>query len=550
MPLRALRQEDFFGRREEFDHLSATALGAGQGTGRSIVLAGSRGIGKTELLKQVFGKLFREQDRVAPFYYAVNPAVLTAQDFSRDFLTQFLCQRLALDGKDLALVDQRGVSVETVSALVRKREAPWAGTILDQYATAAGDPLNALRTALNAPHQSAIATGKPVIVMVDEFHLLKDLSRDRVPDPVLISLLAEPLSSPEAPHIVTGNDTEMQELAVLSGLQRMTLRPLGAGEATALLRALLRARGVVLDAVPQDFVRRLGGNPFYLRSCGLAPAFPPEPQEKDFWYVYFREIATGSLSLFWSSVLKRQFPDLAIRRAALELAFKILHADHLLALDRIPKNFPASSSDLGPLVRALHFGGFVRGEFGVFGAVEDPVISDFIESLYQHTVLGRPLADIEREFIERVAASPKGETEFTLILPASRDAELVAAKCIEQVGRNLGAGEEAIGQLQMAVIEAFSSAVEQGVQTEGRMYVRIVVSNGQVEVAVEGAEREFVLRGSGENGGGTSAWGVRLMKRFTDSMRLETTAQGTRVVLVKDLGGRPDQGDVRRKNDA
>jgi anti-sigma regulatory factor (Ser/Thr protein kinase) len=525
------------------------ALGAGQGISRSIVLAGPHGIGKTELLKQLFGKLFREQDSVAPFYYAVSPAVLTAQDFSKDFLTQFLCQRLAMDGKDAALVDQRGVSVETVSALARSREAPWAGKILDQYAMAAGDPLNALRTALNAPHQSAIATGKPVIVMVDEFHLLKDLSRDRVSDPVLISLFAEPLSSPTAPLILTGNDAEMQELAVLSGHQRMTLRPLGVGEASSLLLALLRSRGTVLNSVPQDFVRHLGGNPFYLRCCGLTPSFPGDPQEKDFWRIYFREVATGSISLFWSTVLKKCFPDLALRRAALELAFKIFHADNLLALDRIPKNFPANSSDLGPLVRALHFGGFVHGEFGVFSAAQDPVVRDFVESLYQHTVLGRPLPDIEREFIERVAGAREEGTEFTLILPATRDSELVAAKCIEQVGRNLGAGEEAIGQLQMAAIEAFSSAVEQGVQTDGRMYVRIVVSEGRLEVSVEGAEREFVLRDSGKNGGGAGAWGVRLMKRFTDSMRFETTAQGTRVVLVKDLGRPPEQGDERQRSE-
>src|SRR5512143_1702893 len=61
-----LQEKDFVDRREELDGLSARVLQADGGRARSVVLSGPRGIGKTELLRHLFGRLFWKQDRVAP----------------------------------------------------------------------------------------------------------------------------------------------------------------------------------------------------------------------------------------------------------------------------------------------------------------------------------------------------------------------------------------------------------------------------------------------------------------------------------------------------
>ena len=84
MPFSALQEKDFIGRQEELAALTKRVTLAHGGQARSAVLSGHRGMGKTELLKQLFGRLFWRQDRVAPFYYSVNPPLLSEQDLSRN----------------------------------------------------------------------------------------------------------------------------------------------------------------------------------------------------------------------------------------------------------------------------------------------------------------------------------------------------------------------------------------------------------------------------------------------------------------------------------
>ncbi len=94
-----LQESEFFGRDAELADLYRRALQADRGLAQNAVLAGTRGIGKTEILKQLFAHLFWRQERVAPFYYTVNPALLNAVAFSKSYLTQYLCQRLAFEKK-------------------------------------------------------------------------------------------------------------------------------------------------------------------------------------------------------------------------------------------------------------------------------------------------------------------------------------------------------------------------------------------------------------------------------------------------------------------
>ncbi len=106
MPFSSLQKKDLFGRQEELASLYKSVLQADSGQGQSLVLSGRRGIGKTELLKQLFGQLFWKQERVAPFLYTVNPALLSVTAFSKSYLIRFLCQRLAFEKKEQALLYQ------------------------------------------------------------------------------------------------------------------------------------------------------------------------------------------------------------------------------------------------------------------------------------------------------------------------------------------------------------------------------------------------------------------------------------------------------------
>jgi hypothetical protein len=263
MTFSALQEEEFFGRAEVLAGLSRRVLQSGEGIAQSAVLSGPRGIGKTEILKQLFGSLFWRQDKVAPFYYTVNPAMLSAAAFSKNYLTRYLCQRLAFEKKEQSLLHLDGLSIERVSVLVEEREAAWAREILDRYVQNAGDPFDALHIALSAPYQSVLATGMPVGVLIDEFHRLKDLHIDGLSDPRLVSLFEAPMSLSKTSYVVTGNMAEMHEMPVTSGLERIQLQPLEPEDALSSTLSLLRTYEAT-GKVPQLLLRHLGGNPYYL----------------------------------------------------------------------------------------------------------------------------------------------------------------------------------------------------------------------------------------------------------------------------------------------
>ena len=537
----ALQEQDFFGRAEVLAGLSRRFLQVGKGMAQSAVLSGPHGIGKTELLKQLFGSLFWRQERVAPFYYAVNPAMLSAAAFSKNYLTRYLCQRLAFEKKEQPLLNLDGLSIESVSALVEEREAAWAREILDRYVQNAGDPYDALHIALSAPHQSALATGMPVAVLIDEFHRLKNLHIDGSPNPRLVSLFEEPLSLSKTSYVVTGNAAEIHEMPVTSGLERILLQPLEPEDASSNVLSLLRIYEAEGKA-SQLLLRHLGGNPSYLMCVVRTACEKKNPEEIDFWKAYVREILEGALALSWLLVLKGFFPDVGVRRTALAIAYKIYHTSEPLSCQRIAKAFALTDGQAEAIAHALYLAGFVRGEFGVFRAVEDGVLRDIIDCAYMKEILGKPALELEQEFLGRSLPQKEGVLQFDMTLPMIKDAELVAAQCLEQIGKNLHMSQEALGQLQIAVIEACINAIEHSRGGEKKIYLSITADGDHVAVSIESSGREFAVQETGEPIGDREhvksagrGLGIKMMRRFADEVRFEKTARGSKTVLIKNL---------------
>lgn len=551
-----LQEKDFFDRQDELADLYKRVLRAGASAARSVVLSGPRGIGKTELLKQLFSLLFWRQDRVAPFYSVVNPALLSASAFSKTYLTRFLCQRLAFEKKEQSLLSRDGISMAALTALAEDRNAGWVIELIDQYQQSSGDPLSGLRIALSAPSRSALITGMPVAVLIDEFHRLKGLSLEGPPDPQLSSLFEAPLTYPKTPHVITGNAAEIQEMPVSGGIDRMTLTPLGFEGASSKAASLLRSNEVEGN-VPPALIRHLGGNPFSVECVVRAACAKKNPQDKDFWNAYIREIGEGALALSWSSTLKAFFPDLGSRKTALSLIYKIYHSNEPFSPRRIATSFSLTDHEAEKIGRALYLSGFVQGEFGVFRAVEDRVLRDIIDRLYLREVLAKPSQDMERELLEKLQPEGEGAVRFDLTLPMAKEAELVAAQCLEQIGKNLSLNQDAIGQLQIAVIEACINAMEHGKGTENKISLSVAVEGERMEVSIESAGREFIAQETGEPVGDHEVakapgrgWGIKLMKRFADDVRFEKTARGTKTILVKNVGKSTNvqkEGSVERE---
>jgi len=541
MPFNALQDKDFFGRLQELDNLTKRVFQAERGQAQSAVLSGQRGIGKTELLKHLFGRLFWKQDQVAPFWYSVNPALLSVADFSKTYLVRFMCQRLAFTKKDQSLFYYDGISIDGLSTLVEEREAFWAKEILDQYIQCSGDPVDALRIALAAPHRSMLSTGIPVAVLIDDFHWIKGLHLGGVSDHRLASLFQEPMAHGKTPHMISGNMAELQEMPVASGLERIQVHPLGPEATSSMVLSLLNAHEAE-GIVPPLLIRQLGGNPYYIGCIVTRACEKNNPDEKDFWNAYIQEILEGTLAHSWSKVLKRFFPDLGQRRIALAITSKIYHTSEALSCQRIAKIFTLTDSKANDIMQALYLAGFIRGEFGTFRAMDDRVLRDIVDSLSMREILAKTTHDLEEHFHETLAPQKEKAVRFDMTLPDSKDAELIVAQSLEQIGKNLNINQEAIGQLQIAVIEACINAIEHGRGMDDKVYISIAAREDHLEVSVESAGQEFIVQETGEPYRDQEAakttgrgWGIKLIKRFVDHVKFEKTTYGTKIVLIKKI---------------
>ncbi len=541
MPFNALPTHDFFGRQDERAGLARRVLHADDGQAQSAVLSGRRGIGKTELLRQVYGHLFWKQDRVAPFLYTVSPALLSLPAFSKSYLVRFLCQRLAFQKKEQTLLYHDGISIDGMFSLAEELEAVWAKEILERYMRCSDDPVDAFKIALAAPHHSMLSTGMPVAVLIDDFHRLRGLHRDGVPDPVLVSLYQETMSHRKTPHVITGNMAELQEMPVASGLERIPVHSLGPDDTSAMVHSLMSA-GEAEGSVPPLLARHLGGNPYYFGCVVSRTCTKKNPDDKDFWNAYIYEIMEGTLALSWSTVLKSYFPDLGKRKTALAIIAKIYHTSEALSCQRIAKVFSLTDGQAHDILQALYLAGFIRGEFGAFRAIDERVLRDVVESLSLRELQFKSTHEVEGRFLEALIPQKEKVVRFDMTLPMAREAELIVAQGLEQIGKNLNINQDAIGQLQIAVIEACINAIEHGRGMDNKVYVSVVVDEDQVEVSVESAGQEFIIRETGEPYRDQDAvqaegrgWGIKLIKRFVDHVAFEKTAYGTKIVLVKKI---------------
>jgi anti-sigma regulatory factor (Ser/Thr protein kinase) len=547
MPINALQEEGFIGRAAALQDLHRWALDAARGSGQSIVLSGAPGSGKTELLKQFFTHLFWKQDAIAPFYYSVSSAILSAPLFARDYLTRFLCQRLAFENKEESLLFIEGVPVRELAAWTRERGAAWAGEMLDRFQRCADDPIDMLRVALHAPLQAALFTGKPAVVLLDDFHKLARLHHQGAADPSLIALFDPVFSGRKSPHLITGSAAELQALS-MPGVTWLPLRPLTTADAERLFSAVLQARGIAADKVPPALLDVLGGNPLYLRCVAGAVRPGKIPGEAEFWSAFDQEVTAGGIYHYYATALKTLFAGSEVRREALEALYGIYEAEGAPAEERRPKG-PDAAKLSAPLASALLSSGFLRGEFGGYRAPDDRVMRQFISRLYEREVGAKPPRDIRHQAPEQRLSPQVSGNVFELALPLAPQAELVVARSLEQIGRNLQLPEDVIGQMQMAVIEACINAIEHNRGGERRLFVTISAEADRLEVSVESPGRDFTQAETGEpfigtalREGGPRGQGVKLMKRFTDSMRYEKTGRGTRVVLGKRLTRSPAPG--------
>lgn len=563
MPFRIPLNKDFIGRSLEMETLFSISSEARKGIATSVFLAGQPGIGKTEISSQLFNIIFREQDEAAPFLYTVNSALISASDFSMDYLCRFIRQRIAFQKKDASLINADELSIENLMYLAEKLEAHWAVDIIMGYlqTKTTGDTTKLLLSAINAPYYSFLSTGTPVVVIIDDFHKTKNLYGVSSDDNKnLWMLFEESIKSRRTPHIITGSQIKLQEMFFLETslgqhMELVNLSGLDKSSSLRLFTSLYESYGITVD---KDslllFVDLFNGNPFYIRSFTQAVRHEGKHlSENDLWRIYFKEITAGKIYNYWISRLRTHMPRIELRATALTLLHHLCNHSpstlsalkntlsiykqdfHDIADKYLRKSSHPSTSirkqDVHDILNMFLAGGFVEMNFSTFKLVDDRVLSDVITGLYNKEILEEPWSRIEDTFIKkRVKRSKTAEMQSVEIaLPPAPKAELIAVKALEQIAKNYDIPPEVTGDLQIAIIDLFTNIIGQDNPDNENIYIRFKPLEHVFIIEVKTPYKEFVLPIS------KLVSQEQLIRNYIDDIKIEKTSSGTKITLVKNL---------------
>lgn len=151
--------------------------------------------------------------------------------------------------------------------------------------------------------------------------------------------------------------------------------------------------------------------------------------------------------------------------------------------------------------------------------------------------------DLLHDYIVKLA-SAKAErppiSEFELVIPIEADAELIAARTVEQIARSADFDQEAINQIKTALIEACLNAAEHGDSPDRKIYQRFAIGEDRITIIVSNKGKAF---GPAEGAHSAIASapsiadirgrGLHIIRRLMDDVRFERADDGTSLIMTK-----------------
>jgi hypothetical protein len=538
MPLKEFTSKHFLGRKGEIDVLANIALQAGSGDAGSIILLGKRGTGKTELLRHLYSELFNSQNSAVPFFYTIKTAFASVENFSRDYLSNFVLQYLAFIKKDASLINTGIYSLKDLRDIANKSEASRVSEIIDNYfqVRAEGDLLKLFSYVISVPYQSYRLTGMPVVVIIDDFHKIRKLSELSAGDcgKDLWMLFENSIKFRYSPHILAGFQAELhkmffEETSFGEHLEIINLGGLSRRDSLELFKSLCETYALSCEADVSGFLDLFGGNPFYIKSFIQAARQTARTFSQDvFLEIYVREITTGKIYTYWTSILKSYIQRFELRKPSLKLLFNICEngADDLSGLS---ETLSIRQEDLDCILGLLHTAGIIETGFSSLELVDDRILTDLIKGLYHREIIKEPWEKIKDAIAgdKRQQVMPAGTPAFDIIIPATPKAELVALRSLEQVAKYYKMPSDAIGQLQVSLIELFSGVLAKNGSLGETYQLKFILRENvfSVEILTSRSCPAFTDNDT------------RQIRPYIDDIKVEEVMNGSKITLIKELNG-------------
>jgi hypothetical protein len=249
--------------------------------------------GTSELIRQVYDRLFTEQRYVVPFYFALRSEDGTSRAAATRYIYQFLLQTIAFRRKEPGLLSSSPDICE-LAKLAPLADAEWVGRLCEVCLIEG--PLNDerayVRSALAAPLRAAAAAKIRVCLMIDDIHESTSLVDERTFTDELSAVYAHA----RVPFILGA-----RRRFAIPGLylDELELGSLSRTDAGVLIETLAFDAGVTISDQTRDLIAvQFGGNPRLIRQMIAAARDKRKSFDsyRDVEQVYSEELLNGRIA--------------------------------------------------------------------------------------------------------------------------------------------------------------------------------------------------------------------------------------------------------------
>jgi len=393
--LSRLSAQDCIKRAAELSKISGSDEVDSRSAHRVVMLLGSRGVGKTELLRQCFDDAFSASGDTVPFFYAFGPSFAEPSSLARDYFSQALAQFIAFRRSDPTLIDIADEPLAVIARAAPAEDYLHVRSFVDSFTRAAesGDAVLAGRCAKSAPPKLAAQVGLRSLVMIDDAHLISD---SEFRSEFLCALAGNAVAiNVSARYVLTGRQRELTRLIgneqrLLDSLEIIHVEQVNEDH----LKPLLLRRAESLDIETNDstielMIEQLRGDPFYSRAIiDAAAARGSLKTFIEFERLYANELRRGRIGHYFDAMLGEAAPEPGSARAALEALQLIVEAGSQVPIDTVTERIAEHISDPQALLARMHSRELLDLTLGFASASPDNVLSDYVRVKYAKEIAG------------------------------------------------------------------------------------------------------------------------------------------------------------------
>ncbi|PYS90731.1 MAG: hypothetical protein DMF62_04110 [Acidobacteria bacterium] len=374
-PLLARKHPDkFVGRDAELDRLYLRAV-SDMGSG-SIHLSGRAGTGTSELLRQLYDRLFFEQRFVVPFYYSLNSRDATAYTATANYLYQFVLQAIAFRRQEPGLIASAPdiCELETLSPI---NDVDWISRLCKACKNEGplNDERSFIRSSLSAPFRASFAGGFRAFVIVDDLHQSVNLENGRVFVDEMVNIAGR-----SGTQIVLGSRSRYSMKSIAE--QRIDVERLDRKSFVDLAATAAADRGVDMNEQSRDLVAlKFAGRPRLLESFLEAATSKRVALQsyREVERLYSKELLEGGLGTYFDDNFARAASEPILRQKLYEALYHTIgNGNERFRLETLRERLGVRPDIFGRMIDILSVDEVLDVNTGAAQVSDDEILRDFL----------------------------------------------------------------------------------------------------------------------------------------------------------------------------